>query len=76
MHPIRDFSDLSDQELEKKLVKLNGTYFMTDSDYVRQQMILLIDSMKLELDDRRRRNANKTKPEEPDSPLDNLINVS
>lgn len=64
MHPIRDFSDLSDQELEKKLVKLNSTYFMTDSDYVRQQMILLIDSMKLELDDRRRRSANKTKPEE------------
>ena len=56
MHPIRDFTDLSDQELEKKLVKLNNTYFMTDSDYVRQQMILLIDSMKLELDDRRRSN--------------------
>jgi hypothetical protein len=75
MHPIRDFTDLSDQELEKKLVKLNNTYFMTDSDYVRQQMILLIDSMKLELDDRRRSNI-KTVKQDPESPLDDLINIS
>lgn len=75
MHPIRDFTDLSDQELEKKLVKLNNTYFMTDSDYVRQQMILLIDSMKLELDDRRRSNRKIIK-QDPESPLDDLINIS
>ena len=75
MHPIRDFTNLSDQELEKKLVKLNNTYFMTDSDYVRQQMILLIDSMKLELDDRRRSNI-KTVKQDPESPLDDLINIS
>lgn len=75
MHPIRDFTDLSDQELEKKLVKLNNTYFMTDSDYVRQQMILLIDSMKLELDDRRR-SSKKIIKQDPESPLDDLINIS
>ena len=75
MHPIRDFTDLSDQELEKKLEKLNNTYFMTDSDYVRQQMILLIDSMKLELDDRRRSNRKIIK-QDPESPLDDLINIS
>ena len=48
---------------------------MTDSDYVRQQMILLIDSMKLELDDRRRSNRKIIK-QDPESPLDDLINIS
>ena len=50
MHPQADVKILSVQELEKKLYKLNGMYFMTDNEEVRQQMILLMDTYKLELE--------------------------
>ena len=51
-------------------------YFMTDNQEVRQQMILLMDSYKLELEERqlfaKKHQSNQT----DDNDLDNLINVS
>ena len=74
MHPQADVKILSVQELEKKLYKLNGMYFMTDNEDVRQQMILLMDTYKLELEERRL--GQKKSAEEPKTDLDKLINVS
>jgi len=75
MHPTaKSLSEMSNQELEKKILKLNGMYFMTNDDHVRQQMILLLDTYKLELEERRLQQ--KKSIEEPKSDLDKLINVS
>jgi ABC-type phosphate transport system auxiliary subunit len=75
MHPnAKSLSELSNQELEKKILKLNGMYFMTNDAHVRQQMILLLDTYKLELEERRLQQ--KKSIEEPKSDLDKLINVS
>jgi hypothetical protein len=74
MHPQAEVKNLSVQELEKKLYKLNGMYFMTDNEDVRQQMILLMDTYKLELEERRL--GQKKSAEEPKTDLDKLINVS
>lgn len=74
MHPQADVKILSVQELEKKLYKLNGMYFMTDNEEVRQQMILLMDTYKLELEERRL--GQKKSADEPKTDLDKLINIS
>ena len=74
MHPQADVKILSVQELEKKLYKLNGMYFMTDNEEVRQQMILLMDTYKLELEERRL--GQKKSGDEPKTYLDKLINIS
>jgi len=76
MHPtLKDISDLTDSELEQKILKLNGMYFMTSNDEVRQQMILLIDTYKIELE-ARRAHAKLQAEQDADNPLDDLINVS
>lgn len=75
MHPtLEDLNDLTDTDLEQKILKLNGMYFMTENDHVRQQMILLIDSYKIELEARRARA--RLEAEQDDNSLDDLINVS
>ena len=74
-HEIKDYTD---SQLEQKLLKLNQMYFMTDNQEVRQQMILLIDGYKLELEARRASARLKQQQEQEagDNPLDDLINVS
>jgi len=76
MHPhIQDLKDLTDTQLEQKLMRLNSMYFVTENPDVRQQMILIMDTYKIELEERR--TAAKVKQQESgDNDLDNLINVS
>tara|TARA_B110000503_G_C7166673_1_gene422212 strand:+ start:5282 stop:5512 length:231 start_codon:yes stop_codon:yes gene_type:complete len=75
MHPgIENLKDLTDVQIEQKLSKLNSIYFITDNDSVRQQMILLIDTFKLELEERRVRAKFKREQDGKDD-LDNLIRV-
>ena len=75
MHPLLEsLKDLSDSQLETKLYTLNRMYFVTDNPEVRHQMILIMDSLKVELQERRsnvRDNSNGL-----DDGLDKLINVS
>lgn len=76
IHPhAESFKELTDNQLEQKLYKLNGMYFMTDNQDVRQQMILLMDSIKIELEERQIA-AKKKQTQNDDNDLDNLINVS
>ena len=75
IHPhAESFKELTDNQLEQKLYKLNGMYFMTDNQDVRQQMILLMDSIKIELEERQI--AKRKQTQNDDNDLDNLINVS
>ena len=74
MHPnMESLDELTTNELEKKILKLNGVYFMTENDQVRQQIILMLDSYKLELESRR---VKEKLEQENNNGLDDLINVS
>jgi hypothetical protein len=76
MHPlISDASDLSEAELENKILKLNKAYFITHNDQTRQQIILALDTYKIALEEKRVE-ARKKQQENGDSDLDNLINIS
>lgn len=72
-HEIKNYTDT---QLEQKLLKLNQMYFMTDNQDMRQQMILLIDGYKLEIESRRAAARLRQEQDQGDNPLDDLINVS
>lgn len=77
IHPHEnEIKNYTDAQLEQKLLKLNHMYFMTDNQDMRQQMILLIDGYKLEIEARRAAARLKQEQEQGDNPLDDLINVS
>jgi hypothetical protein len=76
IHPgLGDLKQFNDRQLDEKIYKLNGMYFMTENDDVRQQMILLIDTYKMELEERRVA-ASKKRAENGKDDLDSLINIS
>ena len=77
IHPHQpDLSEFTDTQLEEKLLKLNPMYFITENPDVRQQMILLIDGYKLEIESRRAAARRKQIEDQEDNSLDDLINVS
>lgn len=76
MHPIvNDLKSLTENQIEQKILRLNSIYFMTENQDVRQQMILIIDSCKLELEERRVL-ARIKQQEQGNNDLDSLINIS
>ena len=77
MHPFMDnLSDFSDAQIEEKISKLNRVYFVTENEDVRQQIILSLDTLKLELESRRARQRQQLLQDGEDNGLDDLINVS
>jgi hypothetical protein len=77
IHPHEnEIKNYTDAQLEQKLLKLNHMYFMTENQEMRQQMILLIDGYKLEIEARRATARLKQEQDQGDNPLDDLINVS
>ena len=70
---MESLEELTTNELEQKILKLNGVYFMTENDNVRQQIILMSDTYKLELEARR---VKEKLEQQRDNGLDDLINVS
>ena len=77
IHPHEnELKNYTDAQLEQKLLKLNHMYFMTENQDMRQQMILLIDGYKLEIEARRAAVKLKQEQDQGDNPLDDLINVS
>jgi hypothetical protein len=61
------------RELEEKIYKLNSSYFLSENQEVRQQILLLMDSFKLALEDKQ---VQQKKTNKKNNDLDNLINVS
>lgn len=74
MHPgVEDLSQLTDVQIEQKIAKLSSVYFITPNDDVRQQIILLLDTYKIALEERRL--AAKRKQQDGKDDLDKLIRV-
>lgn len=76
IHPgLNNIAEFSDRQLEEKLLKLNSVYFVTENPEVRQQILLIIDSFKLELE-ARRAHAKLEQESKGKDDLDKLINIS
>jgi hypothetical protein len=76
MHPIPpNIKELNDSQVENQILKLNSLYFMTEDESVRHQIILLLDTFKIELEERRYA-AKKKQEQSGDNDLDSLIKVS
>jgi predicted transcriptional regulator of viral defense system len=77
MHPgINDLSEFTDTQIEEKLNKCQRYYFITDNPEVRQQLILVMDTYKIELETRRQAAKKQELENSDDNGLDSLINVS
>ena len=73
IHPYGDdLKSLSDLQIHEKLKDLNKKYFMTTNAQLQEQIIMLIDGFKLELE---ARNVSKSLKKD-ENELDNLINIS
>lgn len=76
MHPIPpNLKELTDTQIENQILKLNSIYFMTDDSSVRHQIILLLDTFKIELEERKAE-AQRKQQNNDDNDLDSLIKIS
>lgn len=76
IHPyLENLSTYTISQLEDKMSKLNRAYFVSSNQEVRQQIILLLDSYKLEIESRNATEKLK-QTEQGENGLDGLINVS
>ena len=73
VHPLAQLNHLTDTKLQEKLDDLNKKYWMASNPDVRNQIVLMLDSLKLEQENRQ---IKQKKAENQDNNLDNLINIS
>lgn len=76
MHPLAgDLSQLKDTEIDNKINDLTRKYFMTNNFGIQQQISLLLDVYKSEMDKRRRAEYEKMMANR-DKDLDKLIKIN
>ncbi|MDA9953136.1 hypothetical protein N9D61_02190 [Planktomarina sp.] len=78
MHPLfSETEHLKDSDLEDKIIQLNKKYWQTTNPEVQSQIVLLIDSYKLDLETRRtnQKLINDAMGDDGKSELDKLIKV-
>lgn len=71
-----NLDNFTDPQLEEKIAKLNRVYFVTQNEDVRHQVILSLDTLKLELESRRAAQREQMLKDSDNNGLDSLINVS
>jgi hypothetical protein len=75
MHPNPpNLKNLTDIQIENQILKLNSLYFMAHDESVRHQIILLLDTFKIELEERRIA-SRKQQDQNNNNDLDSLIKV-
>ena len=72
---VHSFDNLSDIELEEKILELNKKFWMTHNPQVKEQITAILDMYKAEMEGRRAK-AKKINSQDSDNSLDNLINIS
>ena len=71
-HPLIDnLTDLTDEQLTDKSLKLTKKFFQTRNPQAQRQIQIVLDSIKLEQRDR----MEKKRLNNPNKDLDNLINI-
>lgn len=71
-----NLNNFTDSQLEEKIAKLNKVYFVTQNEDVRHQVILSLDTLKLELESRRAAQRAQLLDDSDENGLDSLINIS
>ena len=72
-HPLlSDLASLTDEEISEKVNSLTQKWFQTRNPEAQYQIQTMLDTYKLEMIDR----SSKSKPEDVNKDLDNLINIS
>jgi len=72
-HPLlSDLSSLTDEEISEKVNSLTQKWFQARNLEAQYQIQTMLDTYKLEMIDR----SSKSKPEDGNKDLDNLINIS
>ena len=72
---VHSFDNLSDIELEEKILELNKKFWMTHNPQVKEQITAILDMYKAEMEGRRAK-AKKINSQDGDNSLDNLLNIS
>lgn len=72
---VHSFDNLSDIELEEKILELNKKFWMTHNPQVKEQITAILDMYKAEMEGRRAK-PKKINSQDGDNSLDNLINIS
>ena len=70
---VQSFDELSDKEVEEKILSLNKKYWQTQNPQVREQITAILDMYKVEMEGRRAKS--KINSNDGDNSLDNLINI-
>ena len=73
---VDNFNDLSDSEIENKVSELSRKYFISRNPQVQQQISVILDMYKQELQLRIAKARLKDQEQNGENGLDNLINVS
>ena len=76
-NPLVDsFNDLTDTEVESKIVELQRKYFQTNNPGLQQQIATILEMYKEEARARRAREYQSQIDNNGEEGLDNLINIS
>ena len=73
---VNDFSELSDTELENKIVELGRKYWQAQNPQLQEQIATILEMYKQEAVVRRSQEAQRQREQDGDNGLDNLINIS
>jgi len=73
---VDDFSELTDTELENKIVELGRKYWQARNPQLQAQVATILDMYRQEAHSRRAKAYNSQNDQDKDKGLDNLINVS
>jgi len=73
---VDNFNDLSDSEIENKVSELSRKYFISRNPQVQQQISVILDMYKQELQLRTAKAKLKDQEQTGENGLDNLININ
>ena len=79
MHPLIDsLQELSDNQIEQKIIELQRKYFSSPNVEVQSQIVMILDAYKEEARNRRQTQYQKSLQtgQENGNDLDNLININ
>jgi len=73
---VDDFSELTDTEIENKIIELGKKYWQARNPQLQAQIATILEMYKEEARSRRAKAYQKQNNQDLDNGLDNLINVS
>ena len=73
---VDNFDNLSDSEIENKVSELSRKYFISRNPQVQQQISVILDMYKQEMQSRIAKARLKEQEQNGENGLDNLININ